>query len=105
VKTNQPLTFDNDVQTADCYLLRLADGTAILMTNCDRPLTAPTAIEWSTVEKYGANTTARFASRRIQRRAMSWKSGMQPSELDLTIGVSFSDQQDSEWAIMGMSLK
>jgi hypothetical protein len=33
VKTNQPLTFDNDVQTADCYLFRLADGTAILMTN------------------------------------------------------------------------
>jgi hypothetical protein len=36
---------------------------------------------------------------------MSWKSGMQPSELDLTIGVSFSDQQDAEWAIMGMSPK
>ena len=51
MKTNQPLIFDDNVQTADCYLFKLADGTAILITNCDRPLTAPTAIEWSTVEQ------------------------------------------------------
>jgi hypothetical protein len=100
VKTNQPLTFDDNVQTADCYLFKLAGGTAILMTNCDRPLAAPTPqSKGQPSSKYGAHTTARFASRRIQRGAMSWNSGVQPSELDLTIGVSSGDQQEARTAI------